>query len=880
MKLKYLLTVSLYLISCTLMAQTLTAPLVKTEISEKFDLPWNRLLHPAGKQIIFGNEDLENHALDAALSPDGKWLAVEERFSVVFISTRNDSIIFSLPLDSHPDLLRAMNTYSGISWYEKDGQAEVFWSAAGSNGKSFVVRASWDGRRAILKDHYTYLPLPPAETALPNELLIRHERSGDYLYVVLNGNNQLVKQDLQDGKIIWEKNTGVAPYGIAGANGKIYVTNWGGRLPAPGDFAVAGVPWGEARVSPLTGATREGSISVFDPDSGNQIKEIIAGLHPNSIEASPDGQYIYVTNSNSDNISVIHTATDEVSESIMVRLQPGINSFWGDSPNGLAVSDDGKYLYVANGMDNAVAVVRLSKKASSRGKDRTSEVEGFIPTGAYPSSITLAGNHKMYVTNLEAAGATVALPQGPDKTMAYNSHHMLASVSSVEMPDKKELKTYTRTVVAVNDLARVQSAKLSPREGITPRPVPERIGEPSVFKHVIYIIKENRTYDQVLGDVSKGNGEPALCIYGQQITPNAHRLVNDFVLMDNYMASGKCSAEGHQWTDAAIVTDYIEKNVRAWFRSYPHVQSDALVYAPTGFIWDNAVKHGKSVKIYGEASVPVFDHSLGWKNIYDDFMQGKYPRFTNETTVGPVKPLLSQTYPAYDSHSFADVIRADAFSKDIRKYEQMPGDQLPNLMILALPNDHTAGTRPGFPTPRAMVADNDLALGRIIETISHSRFWKNTVIFITEDDSQAGWDHVSAYRTVGMVISPYSRKEKAVHAAYNQPAMVRTIEQILGIPPMNIQDAIAPTMDACFTPVPDFTPYTALKNQIPLDEMNPGLSGLSGKALHYARKSLEPQYDHVDGGNDDLLNHILWFAARGGEHYPAKYAGKDDDDDD
>jgi len=865
-----------------LVAGSLPAQLSKTNdsvMSANGNLPWNRLLQPAGKQIIFGNTNDENHALDAALSPDGKWLAVEERFSIVFIDTKSDSVVFSHSVRSEEALAGAVNTYSGIIWYTTDSLQEVLWSAVGSGGKSFVIKASWNGKTAKTESFFTYYPQDQAESAIPNELLIRHEKAGDFLYVVLNGNNEIIKQNLKSGKVVRKEKTGVAPYGIAEADGKLYVTNWGGRLPLPEDTLTAGVPWGKAHVSPLTGGTSEGSVSVYDAETGKLLNEILTGLHPNEIVSSPDQRFIYITNANSDNVSVIETASGKVSETIPVRLQPDINKYWGDSPNGLAVSRNGKYLYVANGMDAAIAVIRLGKQSSSKGKDQKSGVEGFIPTGGYPSSVVLAGKNKMYVTNLEAHGANVPVKQ-ESGIIAYNTHCMLASVSVIEIPGKKDLENHTRKVIAANDLARVQATYLPPRPGTDPQPVPERIGEPSVFKHVIYIIKENRTYDQVLGDIPKGNGEPSLCVFGQEITPNIHRLVNDFVLMDNYMASGKCSAEGHQWTDASIVTDYVEKNVRAWFRSYPHVQTDALVYAPTGFIWDNAVSHGKTVRIYGEAAVPEFDHNLGWKDIYENFKQGKPFVFTNLTTIEPVKPLLSTTYPGYDGHSVPDVLRADVFNKDIKKYDQMEGDQLPELMILALPADHTAGTRPGFPTPRAMVADNDLALGQIIETLSHSKFWKNTVVFVTEDDSQSGWDHVSAYRTVGLVMSAYSRKQEAVHAAYNQPSMVRTIEQILGIPPMNIQDAIAPTMDACFNEVPDLAPYTALENRIPLDEMNPETSALNGKALHYAKRSLDPQFDHIDGGNDNLLNHILWFASRGGESYPARYAGEDDGEDD
>jgi hypothetical protein len=242
--------------------------------------------------------------------------------------------------------------------------------------------------------------------------------------------------------------------------------------------------------------------------------------------------------------------------------------------------------------------------------------------------------------------------------------------------------------------------------------------------------------------------------------------------------------------------------------------------------------------------------------------------FKNVTTIKPVEAILSQTFPSSDNHLVSDVQRADIFIEELKQYEKMEGDQLPELMLMALSNDHTAGTRPGLPTPRAMVADNDLALAKVVEALSKSKFWKNTAIFVVEDDSQDGWDHVSAYRTVGMIISPYTKTGSVVHTNYNQVSMVRTIEQILGIPPMNIMDATAMPMFDCFTTQPDFTPYKALKNEIPLDEMNPDLRALKGKALHYAKRSMEPQFDGIDDGDEDLFNKILWFSAKGNAKYP------------
>jgi YVTN family beta-propeller protein len=848
----------------------------------QIQLPYNRMIQPAGIQIFFGDEKLENHALDAALSPDGKWLAVEERYSIVFISTSDNKVKYTLKNSSHPGIGRGMNTYSGITWRKGADIPEVFWSTSADLRRCYVVSATWDGVKAEFSDLIEFKPVPPARLSLPNEILILKEEGTDYLYTVLNGNNQVVKQELESKNVLWIAKTGVAPYGLTFASGKLYITNWAGRTPDEDDKDVAGVPWGLARVdnSKAGGATREGSVTVLDPANGKLIKEIIVGLHPNEITSDRAGRYVYLTNSSSDNISVISTSNDEISETISVRLQPKINPYFGDSPNGLTLSEDERILYVANGMDNALAVITLGKNASVKGKRGSSTVTGFIPTGAYPSAIAIHNPGYLYVCNLEAEGVRLGLKDTNTANLAYNSHHMLASVSVIPIPEKRKLRAYTDTVIAVNDLSRAALAREKPRQDAVAKPLPDRIGEPSLFKHVIYIIKENRTYDQVLGDMKQGNGDPGLCIFGEEVTPNTHKLAEDFILLDNFNVSGKCSAEGHQWTDASIVTDYIEKNMRAWFRSYPHVQEDALVYAPTGFLWDNAMKYGRSVKIYGEASVPEFPKKTTWTDVYNAYLKGETVEFTNHTTIEPVKKILSQTFPSYGSHEFPDVVRAEAFIKELKEFEAMEGDHLPELMIMALPNDHTGGTRPGLPTPRAMVADNDLALGQIVEAVSKSRFWENTVIFVVEDDSQNGWDHVSAYRTVGLVISPYSRMKNTNSTYYVQPSVIRTIEQILGLPPMNIQDAIANPMADCFTTKPDLTPYMAVKNNIPLDEMNPQLTSLTGKALHYAKKSLLPVFDKIDSGEDDLLNRIIWYSAKGNIPYPVKFAGSESEEED
>lgn len=850
-------------------------------------MPFNRIISPAGSVIYWGNKNMEQHSLDVKVIPGTQWLAVEERNGILIIDTEKKSVVASWNYRDNKPYNKLKSTYSGIFVWQKDTETFIFWSAA--NGKeSHVFQASWNGSKLSLVNNFPFVPEGKSPLALPNEIAVNTENGHDYLYVVLNGNNQVVKVDIHSKDIIWKRPTGAAPYGITLAGNRIYVTNWAGPQPPDDTQAeTAGLPYGQAYINPTTGALSRGSVSVYDTD-GTFVSEIKAGLHPNDIIHSKDHRFIYVSNANSDDITVIDTRTNLIVEEISVKLFTGGEGFIGDSPGSLTLDESESKLYVTNGLDNAVAVVQLGSKSSARGVGE-SKILGFIPTEAYPSGITIKDNI-LYVTNLEGEGARTnsldikkefpetEVPQ--TKGGAYNSHKQVATLSVIPIPDASQLASYTEQVRRLNLAYRADLSRLLPRKNVAPKPVPDRIGEPSVFKHVVYIIKENRTYDQVLGDMKEGKGREDLCVFGEKVTPNEHKIAREFLLLDNFYVSGKSSAEGHQWTDAAMVTDYLEKNVGAWFRSYPHVQTDALVYNKKGFLWNNATEHGKTVRIYGEACVPVFDKELTWTKIYEDYKQGKPFQFKNTSTISAVRPLLAPDYPGYDSHKINDQLRATAFIKELNNYEQMPGDQLPELMILALPADHTGGTNPALPTPRAMVADNDLALGRILEALTKSRFWQSTVVFVTEDDSQSGWDHVSAYRTTGFVMSPYSRLQKTIHTNYNQTCIVRTIEQILGIPPMNVIDATALPMFDCFNDTPSDYVYEPLPNQIQLNEMNPPLSSLKGRDLYYARQSLRPEFEHIDAGKDDLMNRIIWHAMKGNQRYPAKYAGKADDDDD
>jgi len=853
-------------------------------------MPYNRVLDPAGVSVPFGDGNYENHSLDAITLADGKTLVVEDRYGLAVFDIHSRKLIDRWTFNRDSLFSGLMSSYSGITSIVHRDSTFIFWGAGGRNivigaerANSFVMQASWDGKKIRGVHSYPFQAEAPARIALPNQVIAKIEEGELYFYTVLNGNNKIVKVRVRDRQTIWETKTGMAPFGLEIIGDFAYVTNWAGPVPGPDSVERAGIPWGEAYTDPVTGAVSRGSVSVVNIHTGRPTKEIEVGLHPNAILSSPDKRFLYVANGNSDFISVIQVSTNSVTDSIPVGLFGTEKGYIGSTPNALAVNQEGNRLYVSNGLDNAICIIDLEETPSGKNY----RVLGYIPTEAYPSGIVLHGD-QIIVTNLESTGArasrTVQVGDKNSKSLkTFNSHHQLASISFIPLPGAARLKRYTEQVKKLSMAHRLALTQRLPRPNIAPKPVPERIGEPSVFQHVLYIIKENRTYDQVLGDMPEGRGMPSLCIFGDSITPNQHQIARDYVLLDNYHVSGKGSAEGHHWASAGMVTDYTEKSVRAWFRSYPHVLNDAMVYNKKGFIWNNALDHGKTVRIYGEACTYEYDKSkYNWKTVYELWENGRSSELAGKstTTISRVRPILSQNFPGGDDQNINEQMRADAFIKELNEFSALPGDQLPNLMIMALPNDHTAGTSPAFPTPRSMVADNDLAVGRIVEAVMSSRFAENTVIFISEDDSQSGWDHLSSYRTTGFVVSAYSRLKKTVQTNYNQTSMLRTMEQILGLPPMNVIDATALPMFDCFSDRPDYAyKYKTIKNRIPLNEMNPQRQNLQGADLKFSDQSVKYMVHLIDRGHDDILNRILWRAVKRDLPYPDRFAGESDNED-
>jgi YVTN family beta-propeller protein len=831
-------------------------------------VPTNQILNPAGKQITF-----PGRPVDLAFAEEGKTLVVKNLRDLVFIDLAAGKIKQTLPLPNRGKPRAGFSVIGlmvqGDRVYASDTHNQVRVAQRQADGRYQWVQGL-DLTKPAVGD-YVY----PAGIARQSE---------DRFWVTSSRGNQIQLVNQTTGKVEQVVPVGVAPYTIACSHPDcLYVSNWGGAPPSSGD------PRAESsktpiRIDPRTGIANHGSISVVRRTGGQwkQAQTIPVGLHPSSMVIGPRRQYLYVANANSDSVSVIDTASNTVRDTIACR--PEARLPFGSGANALAISPGGERLYVANGTNNCLAVLHLGGRAlePTTGLSAvTSRVVGLIPTAWYPGAVLVTPDgQKLIVANVKGIGS-LSQPRSPAR--GKNSHDHLGSVSIIDVPDNAQLAKYTAEVHANNRLAYSLAGLENPRPDVKPVPVPQRHGEPSVFKHVIYVIKENRTYDQVLGDLKEGNGDPRLVMFGEEVTPNHHALARQFTLFDNFYCSGVLSADGHSWVNEAYVTDYLEKSFGGFTRSYPDDGSDPLAYPSSGFLWDNALAHKKTFRNYGEfIKTEYHPEKATWTDVYHDYRNGT--RKVTVTAKANLKTLEPYTHPGYPWFplQMPDVYRARLFIEELKAFEKK--GELPNLLYVTLPCDHTEGTTPDFPTPKAMVADNDLALGQVVEAVSNSKFWPDTCLFVVEDDPQDGFDHVDAHRTVALAISPYTKRRFVDHTNYNQTGMVKTIELILGLPPMNQLDLSATPMRRCFQATPDLTPYVCLPNKIPLDQMNPPVKTLNGKALFWAKKSLALNLRDGDQADEDTLNRILWHATRGYETpYPERYAGKNreaEDEDD
>ncbi len=598
--------------------------------------------------------------------------------------------------------------------------------------------------------------------------------------------------------------------------------------------------WDEAAGRLYVSLWNKAEVAVVDSGRNEVVGHLPTQEHPNELLLAAGGKILYVANANRNTVSVFSTEDSKALEVIGTAIDSHAPP--GSTPSSLALTPNEEILFVANANTNDVAVFNVKDVGQSKPL-------GFIPTGWYPTSVRVNRAGKtLYVAN---GKGTTSKPnrEGPNPLAEryagirqYIGALFPGTLSILPVPTPDQMVGFTKTVYACSPLKAVMSQPATNRP--VGHPIPSKVGDKSPIEYCVYIIKENRTYDQVFGDLPEGNGEKSLCLFPEAITPNHHALVRDFVVLDNFYAEAEVSADGHEWSMGAYATDYVEKTWPLSYRGnrrvpYPSEGVFAIARPAGGYLWDRAKAKGLTYRSYGEF-------------VEDSKTIGQPATTKVEALQGHFDPY----FRSYDL-SVTDVKRADRFLEELAGFEK--AGTLPNLIVMRLPNDHTAGTRPGNPTVTAMVADNDLALGRVVEGLSKSQFWPKMAIFVVEDDAQNGSDHVDAHRTVALAISPYIKKHSVDSAMYSTSSMLRTMELILGLEPMSQFDAAARPMANSFAVTPDLTPYVARPARVDLNARNT-------RDTPNAELSMTLDLDEAEDMADDLVfNEIIWKAVRGAD---------------
>ncbi len=781
------------------------------------------VLHPAGRQIPIGDLPVA-----MALSPDGGHLLVSTAgyapCQVISIDTANEQKMSTQTLDQ---------TWEGMTFNSAGSQLFV-----SGGGRALIWRFDYNAQGG---DLIRREPLPVADLAGRDAPYVTPKRPAagnpwiggltvsarsGALYALNTSAGTLYALDPLTGKATHQARTGDHPVAVAVApdQQRVYVVNQGGE-----------------------------SVSVFNAANLENTGTIAVGKQPVALLFTMDGKRLFVANSGSNTVSVIDPASNTVRETIRTSLFP--NSPTGSTPNALALSPDASRLFITNADNNDVAVVDVSNPAESR-------VLGFIPTGWYPTAVAVSRDgKKLFVAvgkglvsrpNHPRSGGGVGLNiyhrpaesygPGHDQTVTFDyiCSLMAGAVSVIDMPDAPALAKYTAQVIDGCPYRDEYLKQTADRPAHTV--VPGKVGEKSPIRHIVYIIKENRTYDQIFGDIKEGDGDPNLVLFGETVTPNHHALARQFVLLDNLYCNGEVSEDGHQWSNAAFCTDWTQKVYPGNYAtpSRGDAPGNAAVSAsPGGYLWDNCAEHGMTYRTYGE-----------------------FTSFRSDADSQPVATSVSKNLNGHISVAWElaarqgkrrDYLRADAFIEELHAAEKS-GDW-PNYMVMSLGEDHTVGLSAGQPTPWAAVASNDLALGKIVDAVSHSKFWGTTAIFVIEDDAQAGPDHVDAHRTVGLVISPYIRRRSVDHTFYTTSSFLRTMELLLGLPPMTQYDAGATPVMKPFSDRPDLTAYTVIPAKTDIAALNP-------KRTPAARASARLNFNDYDKVDPDTLNRMLWKSLR------------------
>ncbi|MBV6433078.1 MAG: hypothetical protein IANPNBLG_03248 [Bryobacteraceae bacterium] len=786
---------------------------------------------PAGVPAVFEGRV---YAVDFGRDPSEVWVATASQ--IMRIDWRENKVLASIPIGGTPGM-------QSLRFDENSGRALAATVVRGTRAVEFGAFTS--GKQTL-------------QASLGKFLAGSIAIAGQVAAIPLTYDNQLALVERDSGKLRGVVKTGVAPFAaVLNRSGTVaWVSNWGGRAAGAGDRAApTGYdPRADRILVDQRGVANMGTVTRVDVDQLTVTHTLKVNAHPNAMVWDEKAERLYVASSNRDVIDVVDTRTMKTAAAYAVR--PFRERVPGIAPTAIVLEPDGKRLWIACGGINAVVAMNT----------RTGGIEGMIPTAWYPNSLALSGDGKRLAIGA-LLGAGSGWRDAPSKRFV---HAYRGAVNVVDLPDEAHLASLTTAVGENNHLALAGTGGPPARVDTkrAPAAVPRRSGEPSLIEHVVFIIKENRTYDQVFGDLKKGNGDPSLVMFGEDVTPNQHRLAEQFVLLDNFYATGGNSADGHQW-----ITQANENAYAMWpgyaGRSYPFDGSDPLAISEGGFLWDAALSRGKTVRVYGEyagitrvAQPKRHEYLARWK-------QGE--EFANEWNItAPIAPLnriLARNYPAYTT-AIPDVVRARIFLKDVEKWE---GEgKMPNLVMVQLPSNHTNGTLAGASTPKAMVADNDMALGQIVEALTHTRFWKKMAIFVVEDDAQNGVDHVDGHRTVALAVSPYTKRGHIDSTFYSHQSILKTIELMLGLPTLSLFDMIATEMRESFTDSADATPYQAVVPEQSLMERNPGVTALRGAALKGARDSARMKWELPDAAPTERLNRILWGSIRGWDvPYPA-----------
>ncbi|GEO10084.1 bifunctional YncE family protein/alkaline phosphatase family protein [Segetibacter aerophilus] len=757
-------------------------------------LPNGWHLSPAGRSIALG--DLP---LNIAVSSSKKFLAV----------TNNGQSVQSIQLIDPKTEKILSNVIIPKSWYGlKFSADEKFLYASGGND-NWIFQYAITNNRLVLKDSIILGKKWPEKISPAG---IEIDDAAKRMYVVTKENNALYVINLADKSIVQQLPLGNEGYACVLSPDKteLYISVWGGD-----------------------------KVRVYNTREQKFTEEISVGDNPNELLLNKSGSLLFVANANDNSVSVIDVKKRKVLEVLNAALFP--NAPEGSSSNGLALSTNEKSLYVANANNNCLAVFDVSVPGRSKSK-------GFIPVGWYPTNLKVIGT-KIFVSNGKGfssypnangpnplkATQLVLRHMGDTSAMVnpgYIGGLMKGTMSIIDEPSDITLAAYSKAVYTNTPYTKDGELTSTGEKG---NPVPMKVGDKSPIKHVFYIIKENRTYDQVLGDIAEGNGDKSLTLFGERITPNQHKLVKEFVLLDNFYADGEVSADGHNWSTSAHATDFLEKN---WVTSYggrggtyPGEGKREIANPKNGFIWDYCKRAGVSYRTYGE---------------FADDGKANIPVLVNH---------LSPTYTGWDLN-VRDTTRFYQWQREFDSLVKV--NAVPQFNSLRFGNDHTQGLKRGVATPYAQVADNDLAVGMFIEHLSNSPIWKESVVFIVEDDAQNGPDHVDAHRTTAYVAGPHVKRGFVDHSMYSTSSMLRTMELILGLPPMSQYDAAATPMFKSFTATPNLAPFKALPSDINLNDKN-----LANNNSNTAKLSDKIDLSKEDLVPDMLFSQIIWKAVRG-----------------